>query len=227
MKNFLPIKPKITVTIDGPAASGKTSLAKALADSLRVPFLSTGHIFRAIAFIHMTKDKILTAKEIKNRISLHTPEKRGGEIKVLVDGLQLSQELRTAAVTEKASQLAQNKTIQKLVGQLTKTVQGQGLVVEGRNAGTTYVPQATLKVYLTAPIAVRALRRFKEQKHSASPQSLAEITQAINKRDKLDKERTADPLRVPSQAFILDNSNLNLAECVELVLAKIAAQLSP
>jgi cytidylate kinase len=218
--NSLP-HPSLTITIDGPAGSGKTSLASALAGKLRLRFLSSGKIFRSLAFVYMSGTFPDTSK-LCSVLTLHKPLAGSREYVVRVGGKMLGSELRTPEVTEMAAKLAGTKVVQDCVRDLVRKTPSEGLIIEGRNAGTTFFPEAELKVFVTASLSQRGQRRYQQlQSWGNNKLTLEEVEMGMCERDTLDSTRKEDPLRVPEDAFLLDNSFLSMEKSVETVVSEL------
>jgi cytidylate kinase len=207
------------IAIDGPAGSGKSTVARALADRLGLAYLDTGAMYRAVAFAAMRRgidpaDAVPVA-ELAREVDL----KVGNE--VVVDGADATIEIRTPEVTRAVSTVAANPAVRKemVARQREWIVAHDGGVVEGRDIGTVVWPSADVKVYLTADDQERAGRRSKEMLDLHYDQVAADIA----RRDHLDSTRRSSPLSVASDAVRIDTTARDIAAVVEEVLA-LAAQ---
>jgi len=208
----------VLVTIDGPAGSGKSSVARAVAGELGVVDLNTGAAYRAVALVALREGVDLedgvSLAEISHRVSLD-----GGGARV--DGTPVSeQELRTPVVSAAASTVSARPEVRAVLLEVQREAaerareQG-GAVVEGRDIGTVVLPDAELKVYLSAAPEERARRRAHQTGREAE---LDRIREAMNKRDRQDSERTTSPLKPAADAVVLDTTALSLEEVVSRVL---------
>lgn len=202
----------LVVAIDGPAGTGKSTVARALADRLGVPYLDTGAMYRAVTWavleagVDPTSDRPAVAA-IARRIGIELD----GSV-VRVDGVDVSSAIRGAAVTGAVSAVAAQPEVRaELVDRQRRWVRARGgAVLEGRDIGTVVFPDATAKVYLTARAGVRARRRAAE-----TGEDVAEVERSIVRRDGLDSTRELAPLRQAGDAVIVDTSELSAAEVVE------------
>lgn len=202
------------IAIDGPAGSGKSTVAKRVAAALGFAYLDTGAMYRSVAFAAISRgiepdDKeAITALAMSLDISV--------DERVLVDGVDATVEIRTAAVTQAVSPVAGNADVR---AELVRRQRAWGIehdtaVLEGRDIGTVVFPDASLKVYLTADEAERAKRRAQEM----GEQAAAEVAARIAKRDESDRSRTTGPLAIASDAAVIDSSALGIDDVVDLVL---------
>ncbi len=216
-------RPLNVIAIDGPAGSGKSTVARRLAEALELEYLDTGAMYRSVTFAVLSKGLdpsdpanseavALVAKAIQL-----TLDKDGT---VIVDGTDATAAIRGRAVTQAVSAVAANPHVRAELVDLQREWARQrgGGVLEGRDIGTAVFPDARLKVYLTASPEVRAARRASE----GSEQSVADIAADIARRDALDSNRKHDPLRQADGAIEVDTSDLTIDE----VVAAIARHLS-
>ncbi|KPJ66946.1 MAG: hypothetical protein AMJ43_06385 [Coxiella sp. DG_40] len=217
---------KLIITIDGPAASGKSTTARLLAERLGATFLDTGAMYRAVTLAAMQagvdmKDEGKLLEILDNRkfqFSAPRPCGRGGgKMAVRIDGVDVTDQIREPQVTANAHYIASAlKLREKLVQMQRKfTARERKIVTEGRDQGTVAFPNADIKFYLTADAAERARRRKNELQTKGESESLEEIQRAIEERDKSDENRTTGPLRPADDAIILDTTNLTIEEVVE------------
>lgn len=213
------LKP-VVITIDGPAASGKSSVAKAIALELKIPFISSGLLYRAAAKLVVdsnTNPEDETA--ILEILAQHNIELRttsSGDNLILDADKDLTTALHTEAIDNNASKVAKHPEVRNWVNARLQDITGD-LVIDGRDMGHVVFPDASHKFYLTATAEVRALRRLGER--SAE---LEEITQAIIERDK----RDAKQLEPAIDAIHIDTSELSLEEVINTVLGYIKADAS-
>ena len=203
------------IAIDGPAGSGKSTVAKAVADRLRMDYLDTGAMYRAVAFAAMRRGIAPSDTEPVARMTrdlqLDVAEK------VTVDGVDATIEIRSPEVTRAASAVAANPEVRtELVRRQREwaAVHGGG-VIEGRDIGTVVFPSADLKVYLTAADAERASRRSKEMLDLHYDQVAADIA----RRDRADSTRSVSPMAVADDAIQLDTTGHDVDQVVESVVA--------
>jgi len=208
---------KDIITIDGPSASGKTSVAKLVAQRLGIPYISSGLLYRAVALMCLLENA--SAEEIEHRLEKHRLELKATPTQNLVylDGHEVSQALHSLEVDQIVSAVAVRPAIREYVNQVLRQIPPP-FVVDGRDMGSTVFPQARYKFYLTANPLVRAMRRVPER-GAAFDTVLAEIM----RRDEADKKQSA-PAR---DAIILDTSHLDLDGVVRVVLEHIAPSSGP
>ena len=203
------------VAIDGPAGSGKSTVARRLAERLDLPYLDTGAMYRAVAFAALRRGVDPTEHQaVARMVGDLDLVVEGGT--VTVDGVDASIEIRGPEVTRAVSTVAANPAVrEELVRrQRAWAAARHGAVVEGRDIGTVVFPDAALKAYLTAGAAVRAGRRHKE----VADLDYEDVAADMARRDAVDSERAVDPLRVADDAVVSDTSELDVDEVVaELV----------
>ena len=205
------------VTIDGPAGAGKSSAAKALAKLLNVHYLDTGAIYRSIALIldeaEIKPDEPEFIAEALKDIKI---ELRDGA--VLVNDIDISGEIRTPHVDKIASDYSAVKCVRDALLHLQQEQQNFGsLIAEGRDVGSVVFPNADIKFYLTASPEARAKRRCLERELKGEAVNYDETLKAIKSRDEFDSKRENSPLKVPDNAIIIDTSDINEQETLNLL----------
>jgi cytidylate kinase len=206
------------VTIDGPAASGKTSLSRELAKRLGWSWVSTGAFYRGLGYVALETETELDNEEalsaLAGRRDLWHVEMNEEKTRVIFQGCDVTDLIGHEDVGAVASKISHfPKVRQALLGaQRACSDMTEGLVAEGRDCGTVVFPQAEAKVFLTASQENRAERRAKEQGADSR-----QIVEAQKQRDKQDSTRAAAPMKVPDQALVLDSTNLGLADVVSEV----------
>ena len=216
---------KIIIAIDGPAGSGKSSTAKALAKKLKLPFIDTGAMYRAVTLkalrsgISFDDKKALVVAAKSARIQLRdTPSGQ----KVFLDGKDVTRAIREPELTKKVVYVAREPLVrrqmvkkQRLMGQVL------GGVMEGRDIGTKVFPKADFKFFFVANPRIRALRRVRELRAAGKKATLAQILKDQKIRDRSDTQRKEGPLRRAKDAIRLDTSSLTIEETVDKILALI------
>lgn len=214
----------LVITIDGPAASGKSTVARLLAEKLGASFLDTGAMYRAVTLAALDagvdmadEDKLLSILE--DRAFEVTAKK--GKMTVCIDGVDVTEQIRSPEVTANARYIASAaKLREKLVKMQRQFAAGQAqIVTEGRDQGTVAFPDADIKFYLTAEAGKRARRRQSELRAKGTGESLEQIQRAIKQRDKSDQERAAGPLKPADDAIIVDTTKLSIKQVVEKLLS--------
>ena len=220
---------KIIVTIDGYSSCGKSTLAKKLASKLHYKYIDSGAMYRAIT-LYFLRNRIdwNDNAEVDNAISnieLHfevNPDTKQSEI--FLNGENVEYVIRDLVVAEKVSEVAAVKEVRTFaVAAQQKLGDAKGIVMDGRDIGTTVFPNAELKIFLQADPAIRVTRRFKELHEKNPAVTIEEVKHNLEMRDYIDSNREISPLRKAEDAIILDNTDLSpeetLNKAYELVLA--------
>jgi cytidylate kinase len=221
----LPTK-KLVIAIDGPAGSGKSSTAKALAKRLKVPFIDTGAMYRAVTLKAMREGTPFTDTRKLVRISKTCQIKLVGKDpskqKVFLDGRNVTKEIRLPELTKNVFYVAQEPLIRReLVKKQRQLGRREGGVMEGRDIGTVVFPDADFKFYFEASHAVRARRRWKELIEAGHKITCEQVLKDIKKRDKTDTSRKEGPLKRAKDAFLIDTSSLTIDQTVDRMMAII------
>ncbi|MBI3315896.1 MAG: (d)CMP kinase [Candidatus Omnitrophica bacterium] len=217
---------KLIVAIDGPAGSGKSSTAKALAKRLKIPYIDTGAMYRAVTLqamrdgVPFTDKKKLAAIAKKARIELKgsDPEKQ----RVFLDGKEITKAIRFPELTKNVFHVAQLPLVRKeMVKKQRLMGKRGGAVMEGRDIGTVVFPKADLKLYFEATPEIRARRRYKELLRDGIRVDFKTVMKDIQGRDATDFHRKNSPLRRAEDAVLMDTSSLTIEETVDKILAII------
>lgn len=213
----------LIITIDGPAASGKSTAARLLAERLGASFLDTGAMYRAVTLAAMRASVDMNNEGGLLRV-LETSEFQftveEGKMTVSIDGVDVTEQIRGPEVTANARHIASSgKLREKLVTMQRRFAAGEDkIVTEGRDQGTVAFPDADIKFYLTAKPAEKARRRQAELRAKGQERSLDEIQSAIEARDKSDESRAVGPLKPADDAIVVDSTDLSIEEVVEELL---------
>ena len=218
------------IAIDGPAGAGKSTVAKKVAKELSFVYVDTGAMYRAMALYLLRKgvnredpDEIGEACQ-NAEISI---EYQNGEQIVLLDGENVNAHLRTEEVSAMASvSSAVPRVREKLLDLQRKLARTMSVVMDGRDIGTTILPDAEVKIYLTASSLTRARRRYLEYQEKGEPCDLAEIQKTIEERDQRDMTREISPLCQAEDAVLVDSSELTIDETVEKILSVYHSKVS-
>ncbi len=214
------------IAIDGPASSGKSTVAKIVADKLNITYIDTGAMYRAVTYYMLEKEidindsnSLATALEA---IDIHF-DRRGDQQMIYLNNRDVSEDIRTTRVTKSVSAVAAKKEVrEKLVAIQQEIASAQSVVMDGRDIGTVVLPRAKYKFYFTADAEVRAKRRYEENKAKGIlDQSLEELTEEIIRRDHYDMNREISPLKIAEDAIVIDGTNLTLDEMVNEVLSVV------
>jgi len=224
------------IAIDGPVAAGKGTISKLTAERLGFLYIDTGAMYRMTALlalenkIEFSDEPALAVAIKKSQMAMHNPvdaEKDGRLTTVLLDGEDVSWKIRTEAVGAGASQVAQHKAVrQALVAKQQVIAASQDVVMEGRDITYRVLPDANLKIFLTASDTVRAKRRYLQLQTRGENVVFETVFQEMTDRDKRDSERSVDPLQIVEGAWVLDTSELPIEVVVELIVAKVTQMRS-
>ncbi len=220
------------ITIDGPTASGKTSIARMLAKHLDFYYISSGMLFRGLAYIlvhefrynaeslmHARQEDVQRAVDPERLVYLYT--KQNGE-QLFFDGVNISNQLRDKKITEYASLLGAQEIVRDALVHLQHCLATHhNIIAEGRDTGSIIFPQATVKFYLTASQSIRAGRWYSDQKLKGRELSLEQAQLEVQERDERDMNRVIAPLVIPKNAIIIDDSELLKEQVLALMLAHI------
>jgi cytidylate kinase len=209
----------LIITIDGPAASGKSTAARLLARKLDASFLDTGAMYRAATLAAMRAGADLNDEqkliEVTQKRNFQFSEK-SGEMNVRIDGSDVTEQIRSPDVTANARYIAAAPRVREKLVQMQRqyAASRQKIVTEGRDQGTVAFSDANIKFFLTADLPERARRRQAQLGISES-QSAIDIQKAIEQRDKSDQERAFGPLKPAEDAIIVDTTNLSIEQVVD------------
>ena len=211
----------LVVEIDGPAGAGKSTVAQLAARKLGCTYIDTGAMYRAVAWKTLQRKQPVTDELILDvvkdvHVELAYVE---GKTTVSVDGTDVTGEIRTPEVTAIVSQVAALGPVRSRMVELQRRMAAKGSVLmDGRDIATSVLPDANVKIFLTASIEERARRRFKEMQEKGYNVSLEELQKDIAARDKADSEREISPLVQAPDAELLDTSNMGIDEVVQAII---------
>lgn len=218
------------IAIDGPSASGKSTLARMLAHKLGIPCVNTGSMFRAVA-LAAQRAKIDTADaaavtKLLSEIRLEYRRSDRGEWDLALNGEFPGEALRTAAVAAGASKVAAYPAVREALKAMQRAMAGrQWLVMEGRDIGSVIFPEARFKYFITASPLERARRRLAQEGDRAGG-SLEEVASEIAARDEADRTRAVAPLRAADDAMVIDNSDMSAEEVFNLIYSQVKDAVS-
>ncbi len=220
----------VNIAIDGPAGAGKSTVAKQVARKLGFIYVDTGAMYRAMALYFIRQgigaDEREKIEEACEHVDI-TIDYVNQEQIVLLNGENVNGLIRTEEVGNMASaSSADPKVREKLVALQQKLAKERDVVMDGRDIGTVVLPNASVKIYLTADASVRAKRRYDELLEKGTKADLSEIERDIIERDERDMNREISPLRRAEDATLIDSSNLSISEVVEKIISLADASRS-
>lgn len=220
---------KISIAIDGPAAAGKSTVAKIIAEKLSYIYIDTGAMYRAFTYKALQANRELTDETglyellADTKIDLLPGEK--GQL-VFLDGHEVTNEIRSAEVTNQVSIVAKHRLIrEEMVKRQQQFAINGGVVMDGRDIGTHVLPYAEVKVFLLASVQERAERRYQENREKGFPADLEMLKKEIAARDKLDSEREVAPLKKAEDAVEIDTTSLSIEDVVGKILALVMERI--
>ena len=215
----------INVALDGPSGAGKSTIAKAVAKKLEYVYVDTGAMYRSIAYYVISKGADISdpeqIKPLLGEISIKLCYTEAGQ-RVMLNDEDVSDKIRTPEISMGASKVSAIPEVREFLLELQKNIAKENnIIMDGRDIGTVVLPDADVKVYLTASSAVRAKRRYNELKEKGTACDLDEIEKDIIERDYRDMHRENSPLKQADDAVLLDSSDMTLKEVVDTITAMI------
>ena len=213
---------KKIIAVDGPAGAGKSTVSKICAARLNYTYIDTGAMYRAVA-LKCNAQCVIRNSQLNEELIVEVAKdidiKLDETGKVFLDGVDVTKEIRTPEVSRGASDVAKFGFVRKKLTELQRDMAKRGKVImDGRDIGTQVLPNADLKIFLTATVDERARRRFEELKAKNFPADFDQIKKDIALRDKQDSEREIAPLAQAEDAILLDTTNLSIEQVVEKIL---------
>jgi len=216
---------KIRIAIDGPAAAGKSTVAKKIAEKLSIVYIDTGAMYRALTYkallqeIDVQDEESMTTLLGNSEIRLLQQDSRQ---RVLLDERDVTDDIRTEKVSNAVSYVASHRNIRKsMVEQQQQLANNISVVMDGRDIGTHVLPSAEIKIFLIASVEERAERRHKENIEKGYQSNLEQLMEDIRNRDKRDMTRDVAPLLKAKDAISIDTTSLTIDEVVEQILHKV------
>lgn len=226
---------RITIAIDGHSSCGKSTMAKDLAHEVGYIYVDTGAMYRTVTLFAIINNmfddggNIIVKKLCENldNIKFEFRLNTEGRPEAWLNGENVEQRIRTMDVSSKVSQVSAIPEVRaKLVALQQDMGKNKGVVMDGRDIGTTVFPDAELKIFVTASTEVRAQRRYDELKAKGMPADYDEIKRNVEERDYIDSHREVSPLRKADDAIELDNSNISIAEQKQWLLEKFKEKVA-
>ena len=213
---------KIAVAVDGPAGAGKSSISKIVAKKLGYLYIDTGAMYRSVTWAvlhnHIDVNNQNAVEALLPELDL-TMEASDDSCKVFISGQDVTDFIRTPQVNNAVSIVASYKGVrQYLVERQRLMAEAGGVILDGRDIGSVVLPNAELKIYLTASVEARAMRRYLEVKGTVNEQTLEDIKDSVMQRDDMDKNRKESPLIQVEDAVLVDSSEMTFDETVEHIL---------
>lgn len=223
---------KMNIAIDGPASAGKSTIAKKVAEQLGYIYLDTGAMYRTLTYAALSNEVDLQDEEALHtllkgiRITFLTAENEMQ--RVFLNDEDVTDSIRSEEVTQNVSLVSSfAKVREEMVARQKSIARSGGVVMDGRDIGTVVLPDAEVKIFMTATAEERALRRYKENIAKGMTTSLEELTEDMKRRDHLDSTRSVSPLRKAEDAIGLDSTHLEIDEVVKQILGIIEVSLNP
>ena len=207
------------IAIDGPSATGKSTLAKALAKELSFIYIDTGAMYRAVGLYNIRKnidlnneaDVVNTLKDISIDIKYIDKEQR-----IFLNGEDVSNQIREEKVGTAASIVSTYKKVREVLVDLQRSLANvQNVIMDGRDIGTVVLPNASLKIFLTASSEERTKRRYLELKEKGKDVSIEDVAKELEERDERDTKRANSPLTKAEDAILVDTTNMNIEQTIE------------
>lgn len=209
----------LKIAIDGPASSGKSTIAKILAEEFNLLYVDTGAMYRALTYSALKSGVPLDQEELTDlleKIEIRFKKDAIDNQLVFLNDKDITKEIRENDVTKNVSLVSSfEKVREKLVKQQREISKDNGVVMDGRDIGTVVLPKADVKIFLVASVEVRAKRRHMENKEKGIKSNLKKLKKEISSRDEFDSNRKISPLKQAVDAIRLDTTNLGIEEVVE------------
>lgn len=206
---------KINIAIDGPAAAGKSTISKKVAEHFNYIYIDTGAMYRAVT-LHTLRNGMDVLDDLSLLDIRLTPLP---DQKVFVNDEDVTAEIRSMEVNQNVSRVSSLQVVREfLVSMQREIAKDKGVVMDGRDIGTTVLPESELKIYMNASPEVRAERRFIEEQKKGVEIDIRTLTEQIKQRDEQDKNRTLSPLRKSEDAIFLDTSYMSIEEVTSKII---------
>ena len=207
-----------TIAIDGPSASGKTSLGKQLAKELKYRYLDTGIMYRAVTWLALERGISVEDAEALGRLARDAAIQviGEGESAVIIDGNEVGEQLRQPRIDRAVSLVSKRDDVRTAMVKQQQDIAREGrMVMVGRDIGTVVLPSADIKLFLVASVAERANRRYLEMARQGSLIDYQQVLKDLEARDELDTGRSNSPLRPAADAIVLDTDSISIGEVLE------------
>lgn len=229
MAKFALMKKKPVIAIDGYSSTGKSSISKEIAKKLELIHIDTGALYRGITFFALENclndQQEIDIKSLFSKLNEINLEfvPNNNVLELFLNGKNINQEIREPRVSNNVSIIAKQPEVRDFLLEFQRNLAAKGgVIMDGRDIGTVILPNADFKFFVTASPEERAKRRFLELQHIGIEASYEEVYQNLVSRDKIDSERDVAPLKQADDAILIDNTNLNKQETIELILSYLA-----
>ena len=226
------MKDYFSIAIDGPSGAGKSSLARKLAEAFRFIYVDTGAIYRTLGLaayrrgIDRKDEKAVM--ELLPKIRIEMGYNEAGEQRMYLDGEDVSEEIRLPEISICASDVSSHQAVRTYLLDMQREIaRKNNVIMDGRDIGTVVLPDAELKIFLTASSEARAKRRMLEQKSKGIEEDFEDVLKEIEYRDKQDSSRAAAPLKAAEDALVVDTSDIDFDESFRLLAELVVTRLSP
>ncbi len=226
------MKEFFSIAIDGPSGAGKSSLARRLAEAFRFIYVDTGAIYRTLGLAAFRrgidrKDEE-AVMELLPKIKIETGYNEAGEQRMYLDGEDVSEQIRLPEISICASDVSAHQRVRTYLLEMQRDfARKNNVIMDGRDIGTVVLPEAELKIFLTASSEARARRRMLEQKNKGIEENFQDVLREIEYRDKQDSSRAAAPLKAAEDALVVDTSDIGFEESFRLLAELVVTRLSP
>ena len=214
---------KLSIAIDGPAAAGKSTVAKVVAERLSYIYIDTGAMYRALTYkalvnnLNLEDENSLLETLLSTKLELFPSPK--GQL-VFLDSQEVTEAIRSSEVTNSVSIVARHQKVrEEMVRMQQSFAHNGGVVMDGRDIGTHVLPNAEVKIFLLASVEERAVRRHTENLQKGYSSNLEQLIEEISRRDKIDSEREYAPLKKADDAIEIDTTSMKIPEVVEKIMA--------
>nr|WP_157723366.1 (d)CMP kinase [Pseudothermotoga thermarum] len=214
---------QILIAIDGPAGSGKSTIAKLLAKKLRINYLDTGAMYRAVAY-YLKMKGYSPSEDLSEELEKLKIDYKDGDL--YINGIKVGEEIRSPEVGKLASDFAKIQTVRERLTKIQRTICEKGsFVVDGRDIGTVVLPHADVKIFLTASFEERVKRRLKELQEKGIQATYEQVAQEMMQRDEQDSSRSIAPLKPAQDAFIIDTTGKTVEEVLNQICEIISRRV--
>ncbi|MBI5972525.1 CMP/dCMP kinase [Staphylococcus caledonicus] len=212
----------INIALDGPAAAGKSTIARQVASKLSMIYVDTGAMYRALTYKYLQQNRPEDFQELVDQTTLELTYDSSKGQRIILDNEDVTDFLRENDVTQNVSYVASKAPVRTFAVEKQKDLAAKkGIVMDGRDIGTVVLPDADLKIYMIASVEERAERRQKENEKRGIPSTLSQLKKEIEDRDQYDMNREISPLRKAEDAITIDTTSKTIEEVTEEIMALV------